>query len=229
MTYVRRRPELLADQIRPTTTRDILWLTINNTTIVNFYRQPFLDEALDILLRWPCPPRCLVAGDFNAKHPTWQTGRLEDRGEDIASWASENRLALLNETDIPTNPHGNTIDLAFTNIGLAEATIEDHLATSSDHFTLSITLPEFQRVTARPGRVRVSSDEEVKRFVEAVEAAVTGVPVNTSTPGQLDALASDLVNVLQRAVNAAGRPIHKGTRGAPGSPLRTCRPYDMVT
>lgn len=141
MTYVRRRPELLADQIRPTTTRDILWLTINNTTIVNFYRQPFLDEALDILLRWPCPPRCLVAGDFNAKHPTWQTGRLEDRGEDIASWASENRLALLNETDIPTNPHGNTIDLAFTNIGLAEATIEDHLATSSDHFTLSITLP----------------------------------------------------------------------------------------
>ncbi|KAH7304558.1 Endonuclease/exonuclease/phosphatase [Stachybotrys elegans] len=141
-------------------------------TIANFYRQSHHDTALDILLRWSAPPRCLVAGDFNAKHPTWQTGRLEGRGEDIASWASENRLVLLNETDIPTNPHGNTIDFAFTNIGLAEATVEDHLATSSDHFTLSITVPEIQHVTARPGRVRLSSDEEMKRFVETVQAAI---------------------------------------------------------
>lgn len=39
------------------------------------------------------------------------------------------------------NPHGNTIELAFTNIAFAETTFEDHVATSSDHFTLSLTLP----------------------------------------------------------------------------------------
>ncbi|OAQ78183.1 ribonuclease H-like protein [Purpureocillium lilacinum] len=77
MTYVRRRPGLTAG--RPVSTRDILWLTINNMTVVNCYRQPDFDEALDILLAWNPPSRCLVAGDFNSKHYSWQTGRLDGR------------------------------------------------------------------------------------------------------------------------------------------------------
>ncbi|EXK77237.1 hypothetical protein FOQG_18046 [Fusarium oxysporum f. sp. raphani 54005] len=64
MTYVRRDPRLLADQIRPFQTRDILWLTINGMTIVNFYRQNDEKDALNTLLRWPVPERCLVAGDL---------------------------------------------------------------------------------------------------------------------------------------------------------------------
>ncbi|KAF4334267.1 reverse transcriptase, partial [Fusarium beomiforme] len=114
MTYVRRDPRLLADQIRPFQTRDILWLTINGMTIVNFYRQNDESDALNILIRWPVPERCLIAGDFNARHHTWQTGQATNRGQEIADWASENDLDLLNTPDIPTNPHGNTIDLAFT-------------------------------------------------------------------------------------------------------------------
>jgi hypothetical protein len=185
-------------------------------TIVNVYRQPSYDAALEALRRWPIPPRCLVAGDFNAKHPTWQTGRLEGRGEAIAAWAAENRLALLNETDVPTNPHGNTIDLAFTNVNLAEATIEDHLATSSDHFTLSICLPGMRRAPARPSRVRLTSDGEVERFVEVVEAAIDGIAADVYTPEQLDTLAADLVTILQQAAQAAGHSVHKTpTRGAP--------------
>ncbi|KAM4064934.1 endonuclease-reverse transcriptase domain-containing protein [Hirsutella rhossiliensis] len=125
MTYVRRRPGLMVDQRRPAATRDILWLTVNDITLVNVYRQP-----------------CLVAGDFNAKHHSWQAGRIEGRGEAVAAWATANGLNLLNPADVPTNPHGNTIDLAFSNIALANAVVEDHLATSSDHFTLSTTLPE---------------------------------------------------------------------------------------
>ncbi|KAM4061732.1 endonuclease-reverse transcriptase domain-containing protein [Hirsutella rhossiliensis] len=142
MTYVRRRPGLMVDQRRPAATRDILWLTVNDITLVNVYRQPSYDEALDILLQWPAPNRCLVAGDFNAKHHSWQAGRIEGRGEAVAAWATANGLNLLNPADVPTNPHGNTIDLAFSNIALANAVVEDHLATSSDHFTLSTTLPE---------------------------------------------------------------------------------------
>ncbi|KAI8396326.1 hypothetical protein FOFC_20873 [Fusarium oxysporum] len=124
MTYVRRDPRLLADQIRPFQTRDILWLTINGMTIVNFYRQNDEKDALNTLLRWPVPERCLVAGDFNARHRSWQTGQATNRGQEVAGWASENDLNLLNTLDIPTNPHGNTIDLAFANLPLAEATVE---------------------------------------------------------------------------------------------------------
>ncbi|KAJ6439209.1 reverse transcriptase [Purpureocillium lavendulum] len=192
MTYVRRRPGLTADQRRPATTRDILWLTINSTTIVNCYRQPDFDGALDILLAWSPPSRCLVAGDFNAKHYSWQTGRLDGRGDDIAHWAAENRLSLLNLTDVPTNPRGNTIDLAFSNVPLSEAVVEDHLATSSDHFTLSIALPEVGVAPMPPGKVRVTTEDEVKRFVDLVQYGSVDIPAPTTTIHGLDDLASAL-------------------------------------
>ncbi|KAL9563921.1 hypothetical protein ACKAV7_011956 [Fusarium commune] len=194
MTYVRRDPRLLANQIRPFQTRDILWLTINGITIVNFYHQNNESDAMNILIRWPVPERCLIAGDY---------------------WASENDLDLLNTPDIPTNPHGNTINLAFTNMPLAEATVEDHLATSSDHFTLSLTLPDAGLAPMQPGRVRVTTDDELKRFAEIVELGAAGLPTADSTPSELDELASALVNLLTSAAKAAGRPTRKGARTAP--------------
>ncbi|KAG6980188.1 hypothetical protein FocnCong_v009714 [Fusarium oxysporum f. sp. conglutinans] len=214
MTYVRRDPRLLADQIRPFQTRDVLWLTINGMTVVNFYRQNDEKDALNTLLRWPVPERCLVAGDFNARHRSWQTGQATNRGQEIAGWASDNDLDLLNTLDVPTNPHGNTIDLAFTNMPLAKATVEDHLATSSDHFTLSLTLPYVRPAPLQPGKVRVTTEDELKRFVEIVEFGATEVPQADSTPAELDELAFALVNLLTSAAKAAGRPTRKSARSA---------------
>ncbi|KAM4067487.1 reverse transcriptase (RNA-dependent DNA polymerase) [Hirsutella rhossiliensis] len=215
MTYVRRRPGLMVDQRRPTATRDILWLVVNDITLVNIYRQPSYDEALDILLRWPAPDRCLVAGDFNAKHHSWQAGRIEGRGEAVAAWATANGLNLLNPADVPTNPHGNTIDLAFSNIALAAAVVEDHLATSSDHFTLNITLPELAVTPPPTGKVRLTSDEEIRRFIEMVENGVAAIQPSTASPQDLDSLALAVTNLFQFAAKAAGRPVRKGARSAP--------------
>ncbi|CAH0015636.1 unnamed protein product [Clonostachys rhizophaga] len=39
---------------------DILWLSINDITVVNFYRRPDENDALDVLLQWAIPDRCLV-------------------------------------------------------------------------------------------------------------------------------------------------------------------------
>lgn len=215
MTYVRRDPRLLADQIRPFQTRDILWLTVNGMTVVNFYRQNDERDALNTLLRWSVPERCLVAGDFNARHCSWQSGQATNRGQEIAGWASENDLELLNTLDIPTNPYGNTIDLAFTNMSLAEATVEDHLATSSDHFTLTLTFPDARSAPMQPGKIRVTTEDELKRFVEIVELGATEIPLTGSTPAELDELASALVSLLTSAAKAAGRPARKGGRPAP--------------
>ncbi|RBA18389.1 hypothetical protein FPRO05_10684 [Fusarium proliferatum] len=138
-----------------------------------------------------------------------------DRGQVIADWASENDLDLLNTPDIPTNPHGNTIDLAFTNMPLAEATVEDHLATSSDHFTLSLTVPDIKPTPSQPGKIRVTTEDELKRFVEIVELGATDIPLADSTSAELDNLATSLVNLLTSAAKAAGRPSRKGGRPAP--------------
>ncbi|KJZ69554.1 hypothetical protein HIM_11047 [Hirsutella minnesotensis 3608] len=214
MTYVRRSAGLVADQKRPAATRDILWLTVNGVTVVNFYRQPDYDVALEILLRWNATDKCLVSGDFNAKHPSWQAGRQEHRGEDIAFWAMDNRLGLLNAVDVPTNARGNTIDLAFSNIPLADVVVEDHLATGSDHFTLSITLPGQDLAPLPLCKIRLNTDEELKRFIELVEAGTAFIPTATSSPSELDNFASALVNLLGCAARAAGRPVLKTTHGA---------------
>ncbi|KAF5264888.1 hypothetical protein FOXYS1_4319 [Fusarium oxysporum] len=174
------------DIIWPFEMRDILWITVNGMMIVNFYCQNDEKDALNTLLRWPVPERCLVAGDFNARYH-----------------------------NIPTNPYGNTIDLAFTNLPLAEAIVEDHLATSSDYFTLSLTFPEIRSTPTQSGKIRVTTEDEVKRFVEIVELGAIEIPVTDSTPKELDELASSLVNLLTSAVKAAGRPARKGGCLAP--------------
>ncbi|KAM4067468.1 hypothetical protein HRG_001395 [Hirsutella rhossiliensis] len=178
MTYVRRSPCLMTDQRRPVATRDILWLTINNITVVNFYRQPHYDEALEMLLQWTTPG------------------------------------SLLNPADVPTNPHGNTIDLAFSNIPLSEAVVEEHLATSSDHFTLSVTLADLAPASVPLGKVRLTSDDELARFAEMVDSGATAIPAAASSPQELDSLALALVELLQLAAKAAGRPSAKGTQRA---------------
>ncbi|KAM4064243.1 lipase, class 3 [Hirsutella rhossiliensis] len=162
MTYVRRSPCLMTDQRRPVATRDILWLTINNITVVNFYRQPHYDEALEMLLQWTTPG------------------------------------SLLNPADVPTNPHGNTIDLAFSNIPLSEAVVEEHLATSSDHFTLSVTLADLAPASVPLGKVRLTSDDELARFAEMVDSGATAIPAAASSP----------------KTKAAGRPVRKGAQRA---------------
>ncbi|EFZ02030.2 Reverse transcriptase [Metarhizium robertsii ARSEF 23] len=214
MTYIRKNSRILVDQRRPALTRDILWISANGATIVNFYRQG--DAALNVLLRWTPPEKCMVAGDFNAKLYSWQTGRLEGRGEDIAAWAAEHGLNLLNTADVPTKPHGNTIDLAFSNIDLAAAVVEDHLATSSDHFTLSLTLPDVAFSSPQvPGKIRVTTEDELQRFKELVLTGIWRIPQGNATVSELDNLATALVELLQSAATAAGRPVRKGTRSAP--------------
>ncbi|KID96087.1 Endonuclease/exonuclease/phosphatase, partial [Metarhizium majus ARSEF 297] len=173
---------------------------LNGITIVNVYRRPSYDAALDILLRWSPPEICLVAGDFNAKHYSWQTGRLAGRGDDIAAWAAESGLGLLNTADVPTNPHGNTIDLAFSNIDLASASHN----------------PKCHPGAYRNARQGASNQRRGAATLQGlVEAGVCSLPAAATTASELDALAESLVNLLHSAAKAAGRPVRKGTRSAP--------------
>ncbi|PWI64963.1 hypothetical protein PCL_08414 [Purpureocillium lilacinum] len=215
MTYIRRGARLLADQQRPALSRDILWLVVNGVTLVNVYREPNLDTALEVLFAWPIPSQCIIAGDFNARHHTWQIGPSRGHGGIIAEWAAENDLDLLNPINTPTNAHGNTIDLAFSNIPLAEATVEDHLATSSDHFTLSISLPALKPATLPPGKILLASDEELKRFTELVVSGATIIPQAATTAADLDRLADAIIDLIQSAARAAGRRSQRRPRKAP--------------
>ncbi|RKK50820.1 hypothetical protein BFJ69_g18007, partial [Fusarium oxysporum] len=75
---------------------------------------------------------------------------------------------------------------------LAEATVEDHLATSSDHFTLSLTFLDIRSTPVQPAKIRVTTEDELKRFVEIVELGATEIPLTDSTHAELDEIASSL-------------------------------------
>ncbi|ENH63570.1 hypothetical protein FOC1_g10000033 [Fusarium oxysporum f. sp. cubense race 1] len=67
----------------------------------------------------------------------------------------------------------------------------------------------------QPSKIRVTTEDELKRFVEIVELGATEIPLADSTPVELDELASSLVSLLTSAAKASGRPARKGGRPAP--------------
>ncbi|KAK4069806.1 hypothetical protein Purlil1_13644 [Purpureocillium lilacinum] len=151
----------------------------------------------------------------HCRRHTWQVGPSHGHGSRIAAWATENDLPLLNPPDTRTNAHGNTIDLAFSNIALAQATVEDHLATSSDHFTLSISLPALTPAKLPKGKILLATEDELKRYAENIEAGTATIPTAASTLDDLDVLPNAIIDLIQATARAAGRQSQRQPRGAP--------------
>ena len=215
MTYVRHNLEVDTNQIRPIETRDILWITTNNVTIVNIYRDPSIRNLLPALFDWHIPEKCLIAGDFNARHHSWEPGaRSIHGGQYIADWAEEQGLSQL-VPGVPTNPRNTTIDLAFTNIPLASASIEDHLASSSDHFTIAIAIPEVSLQFKPAKRPQLHTPEDIQRFLQLVKVGAQDLPITANSPEDIDLLASAISETIQTALHAAGRPARDTNRSAP--------------
>ncbi|CAG7561838.1 unnamed protein product [Fusarium equiseti] len=148
-----------------TYTRDMLWVKAGKTTFVNIYRQAGDTQKMRILETWPIPADCVVLGDFNSRHPFWQAGRIAGVGSELHRWSEDTKMTLLNTPNEPTNDFGNTIDLAFSNNPTAVANIEDHLATTADHYTLSITLGTENRKAINPAKRKV---DDIARFEQII-------------------------------------------------------------
>lgn len=206
-TYIRKTDGLIGNQLSITRTRDILWTVVGNTTIVNIYRDPQVQETLDILLNWTIPPYCIIAGDFNARYHTWDnTGYNYNKGHIIATWAEEQGLAITNPPNAPTHIDNGTIDLVLTNIPLAETTVEDHLHTLSTHFTLSTTLPTYQFTAPANTKIIIKDDEEIQKFANCVAEAAHLLPPVGRTAESAESAAIALSDLLQTATRMAGRP-----------------------
>lgn len=125
LTYVRKHRRIQPEQLSVVLSRDLLWVVVNGTTILNVYNDPQVTETITAITQWNVPVNTIVAGDMNAHHLHWRTDRPSSRcGTKLAEWAEEQGLLLLNEPDMDTTrsaPHrrATTIDLAFSNIDQA--------------------------------------------------------------------------------------------------------------
>jgi hypothetical protein len=199
--------------------RDVIWIQTRFGSLINVYRTGSLGESncpITTLYHLPQLAQLTVGGDFNGRHPDWEPGETSNTaGMDIASWAEERSLQLLNpigeNTHIPRNSteRGHVIDLAFSSIPSAEAYIDLSLRCGSDHETLVVSLPAGQQAKAAP-RLRIGPKYH-PAFQQALGAATKHWQPVTHTPIALDKRAFDLIEALQLAIQAVGRPGRRGS------------------
>jgi len=130
LTFIRR--DIKGYAIESPLGRDHLrvFLPDEGLTIINVYRPPgkgSQSQSHTDLLATCVRGRTIVAGDFNAISPMWQSWG-EPRTGDLAvsDWAEEQGLAVVSPYDQPTHDRGNVLDLVFSNVIGAEAHIKDH-------------------------------------------------------------------------------------------------------
>src|SRR5271166_6659420 len=150
MSYVRRGSGLHANQLRPVTTRDLIFLQIQarnapGITIINAYNAPpgstNPGEAINALVK--LPPNLLtstfLAGDFNLLHPRWDlhTTRTSPNTEPFIDWLDNNYLVFTSVNGASTHAKGNVLDLAFLSGPFTGSTTLAHnLDCTSDHTPL---------------------------------------------------------------------------------------------
>jgi hypothetical protein len=147
MTYVRKVTGLLTQQRRLMHSRDMLWLDVNGYAILNVYRQPLTLEVIDYVTHLSPPSKCLVGGDFNARHDMFEPGvQPAHQGAGLARWATESGMDFIGTPGAATHNLGHVLDLTFSNVPFAQSTIRADMQSGSDHQT---------QVTIIPGRGNV--------------------------------------------------------------------------
>ncbi len=105
-----------------------------------------MESTLQVLEEWTPPENCIVAGDMNAFHTSWQADRPASQdGNRIHAWTERHDLDLLNEPDkvitiVKRYIRSSIINLVFLNILVASATVEVYLTIGSLHYTISIKI-----------------------------------------------------------------------------------------
>lgn len=220
MTYVNKNSRLQTRQKRPWKSRDLLWLEIDHFTLINVYKPPHepLSQATRLLLDLQPPPRCLVAGDFNAWCSAWDPDVPQTRngGIEIHNWATCNGLSYIGEIGVPTHAAGRTIDLAFSNIPFATAEVDPRLHTGADHETIRISIPRRDQTSGTQFRYSIP-DHKLQAFAGLVELGVqslTPLP-RIPTTEQLDQHTTELLGLVRRALETIGKQPAKDGRNAP--------------
>ena len=217
MTYVRKGASLQAQIIHPRISRDLLWVRVNGYSILNVYREPFYQATLDYVTQISPPPQCLIGGDFNVRHGTFEPGSSSAHGgAEIVRWADRNSLDFIGEPGEPTHRAGHVLDLTFSNIPFAETSIRDDMYTGSDHFTLVTTVPARGQPALEQFHYRVP-EARLPRFAGMVELNVQGLsdPSQAVNPSQLDECVTALTDAIKRAVESTGKLDREVGRSAP--------------
>src|SRR5438045_2707594 len=195
MSYVQKGAGLNTAQLRPCTSRDLIFLQIQaqNTlplNIVNIYNALISStgagSAVDLLLKlpWTLWQSAFLTGDFNLHHPNWDPDHLSPsrQAEPFVVWLDNHNFAFTSEVSELTQNHGNTLDLAFLTGPLSAITTKsEHMDTTSDHSPLITTVNWSSRGQEPMKRLRLNTIDK-EQIAELLQNYLADIPVLKDSP-----------------------------------------------
>jgi ribonuclease HI len=214
ISYVRKGAGLHATQLRPCSSRDLIFLQIQtrNTapfTIANIYNAPTgsTDAGLAVNLLQSTPHSlwrsAFLAGDFNLHHPNWDPDHSSpsQQAEPFVNWLDANSFTYSSEIGAITHRCGNTLDLAFSAGPLSIITaVAEHMNITSDHLPLLTTVNWSTRGAEPIRRLRPDTiNEEI--FTDELQAILALSLPLTDAPSmeELDLAATSLTEAVGKA------------------------------
>ena len=220
MSYVRKGTGICTAQLRPTPSRDLVFLQLQahslpTLTVINVYNAPAgsdgAGEALQSLLTLPhsYTRTVFIAGDFNLHHSRWDPNTVypPSRADGLIEWLDKNSVVYTSEKGVPTHKQGNVLDLAFLSSNLTAITsVAEHLDVTSDHTPLLTSVNWDPQAHQPPKRLRIDT-LDIELFTALLQPNLCALPRLTglSTTEDLDNAASGLTEAVSRAFNGSAK------------------------
>ncbi|KAF9730165.1 RNA-directed DNA polymerase from transposon x-element [Paraphaeosphaeria minitans] len=219
MTYIRKGYHLRLQTRESLNHPDLLWVVVNGVAILNCYRQPLTPDVLQYVTHLTPPQHCLVGGDFNVRHESFEPAvTAANGGIELARWAAAASMDYIGVPGQPTHCAGHVLDLTFSNIPFAQSAVEASMHSGSDHETIVTSIPTAALGTPHLAQYHYRVPEaSLPKFAGLIEIGVQGIPdpLAAQDTAQLDNCVSLLTETIQHSVRTAGRPDRKEGRAAP--------------
>ena len=217
LTYTRKGVNLRT-KVLPRVTRDILWTEVNGYAILNVYQSREAPEPALIYIQELTPPsKCVIGGDMNARHESFEPGSVTTGGgSELARWAHIHAMDFIGQPGVPTHQAGHVIDLTFSNVPFADTTVRPDMHSGSDHATQVTTLPARGLAAEGLNKHKVL-ERHLERFTRLVGLNIIGIgdPAKARNQSQLQTTIQDLTQAIEEAIQTAGVKQGEQTQSAP--------------
>ncbi|KAF9728446.1 RNA-directed DNA polymerase from transposon x-element [Paraphaeosphaeria minitans] len=178
MTYIRKGYHLRLQTRESLNHPDLLWVVVNGVAILNCYRQPLTPDVLQYVTHLTPPQHCLVGGDFNVRHESFEPAvTAANGGIELARWAAAASMDYIGVPGQPTHCAGHVLDLTFSNIPFAQSAVEASMHSGSDHETIVTSIPTSALGTPHLAQYHYRVPEaSLPKFAGLIEIGVQGIP-----------------------------------------------------
>ena len=218
ITYVRKRHHIKLQTRESLNYRELLWVVVNGVAILNCYRQPLTPDVLQYVTHLAPPQQCLVGGDFNVRHESFEPNVTAAHGGiELANWAAAASMDYIGVPGQPTHCAGHVIDLTFSNVPFAQSAVDASMHSGSDHETIVTSIPTRTLGASHLEQYHYRVPEaSLPKFTGLMEMGAQSIPdpLAAQDAAQLDNCVTLLTETMQHSVQTAGKPNRKEGRAA---------------